>query len=156
MQEIKQNGILIDYRGGWSEWHVLLSFTLPTIISGVVVVPVTWWANVVLVNQPNGYMEMGIFNATNQWRIALVFLPAILTQPTLPMLSNLYGIGSFNKYRSLLIYNLGIVLLSVLIPAIVVSIAAPWIMVWRYLKALRAHLFLDYYHILLYYLRQLV
>lgn len=128
VQETKKNGLVSNYRGGFSEWRVLLSFTLPAILSGIVVVPVTWWANVMLVNQNNGYVEMGIFNATSQWRTALTFLPAVLTQPTLPMLSNLHGIGSFKEYRRLLNLNLGVVSLSTLVPALGISIAAPWIM----------------------------
>jgi len=127
-QETLKNGLNCNYRNSLSEWRVLLDFTLPAIVSGLVVVPVAWWANVMLVNQNYGYAEMGIFNATSQWRTALMFLPAVLTQPTLPMLSNLHGIGSFKEYRRLLNLNLGIVFLCTSIPALGISIVSPWIM----------------------------
>jgi len=126
-EEIYKNNLVINYRESWHEWKVLLRFTIPAILSGSVVTPVTWWANVILVNQNNGYIQMGIFNATNQWRIALAFLPGVLAQPTLPLLADLYGTRAFVQYRKLLFLNLNIVIISVLIPAIGISIAAPWI-----------------------------
>lgn len=128
IQEITKHGLIKSFWSGISEWRVLVSFTLPAILSGIVVVPVTWWANIVLVNQNNGYSEMGIINATNLWRTALMFLPAVLTQPTLPLLSKLHGSGSRKEFRSLLNLNLAIVFLSTFIPASVISIASPWIM----------------------------
>lgn len=126
-KELLKRGLSITYQGAWSEWRVIFNFTLPSILSGIIVVPVTWLANVLLVNQNNGYFEMGIFNATSQWRTALAFLPAVLTQPSLPMLSSL-GRNEYKDYRRLLLFTLGIVFASVLFPAILLSIFAGDIM----------------------------
>jgi len=49
--------------------------------------PVTWLANTILVNQRGGYDEMGMLNAANQWGTAAMFLPGILLQVALPLLS---------------------------------------------------------------------
>jgi O-antigen/teichoic acid export membrane protein len=52
------------------------------------VAPVMWLANAVLANQPGGYGELGLFNAANQWRTALMFLPSVLLRVALPLMAS--------------------------------------------------------------------
>jgi O-antigen/teichoic acid export membrane protein len=70
-----------------SEVTVLWNFSLPAALAGAAVGPVTWVCSAMLVNQPKGYAEMGIYNAANQWYNAVLFLPGILGQAVLPVLS---------------------------------------------------------------------
>jgi O-antigen/teichoic acid export membrane protein len=51
------------------------------------VTPVVWVTNAMLVNQRDGYAEMGIYNAANQWRNLILFVPAILAQVNLPIMT---------------------------------------------------------------------
>jgi O-antigen/teichoic acid export membrane protein len=124
----EQEGIAILYRNSLREWHVLPVFYLPTVLSGLIVLPVTWVANALLVNQAGGYVEMGIFNVANQWRTAMQFLPAIIAQPVLPILSSLYGENAIGDFKRVLRMNLILALTSSFVPAIVIIIAAKWIM----------------------------
>jgi O-antigen/teichoic acid export membrane protein len=100
------------------EWPVLWRFSLPAALSGALVGPVNWACGALLVNQLNGYAEMGIFNAANQWRVAILFIPGMLGQVILPLLSNLNGESARQQYRKVLILNiwlnLGIALAVVL------------------------------------------
>ncbi len=121
----------VFYRTSHKEWRVLVSFSLPSLLAGVVVVPVTWWANTMLVQRPNGYVEMGVFSAANQWRSVLLFLPAVLSLPILPMLSELYGTGSVKAYGRMLVLNFVVVFTCAFLPALVVIIASQRIM-WAY------------------------
>lgn len=73
-------------QGCWAEWDVLWHFTLPAFLCGTMGAPVFWACSAMLVNRPNGYGEMGILNAANQWLNAVMFLPAILGQAVLPIL----------------------------------------------------------------------
>jgi O-antigen/teichoic acid export membrane protein len=75
----------------FSEWRVLWKFSLPGMVSGLLVVPVTWISNTILINQKNGYTELGLFNAGNQWRQLVIFIPQILFSVMLPILSDTYG-----------------------------------------------------------------
>ncbi|MDT9702507.1 hypothetical protein, partial [Streptomyces sp. P17] len=50
------------------EFQVLWKFSLPAILAGVMIAPVIWLCNYLLVNQPNGYYEMASFDIANQWR----------------------------------------------------------------------------------------
>jgi len=124
----EQEGIAILYRNSLREWRVLPVFYFPTVLSGLIVLPVTWVANALLVNQARGYVEMGIFNVANQWRTAVQFLPAIIAQPVLPLLSNLYGENAIVDFKRVLRMNLILALASSFVSAIVIIIAAKWIM----------------------------
>jgi O-antigen/teichoic acid export membrane protein len=75
----------------WRESRLLWSFSLPAMFSSMLVVPVTWLTNAILAKQPNGFGELGLFNAANQWRILVIFIPALLTSAMLPILSETHG-----------------------------------------------------------------
>ncbi len=83
----RENNIPPGYKGCFAELPILWRFSVPAILGGAMVIPVNWACNALLVNQPNGYAEMGILNAANQWFNALMFLPGILGQALLPILS---------------------------------------------------------------------
>jgi O-antigen/teichoic acid export membrane protein len=126
--ECANSGISAHLHGAWRERSVLRHFSAPAFLSGTMVTPVTWLANAILVNQRNGYWEMGIFNAANQWRTAISFVPGILTQPTLPILSSLSGPLDLPSYRRLLWGTLlSVFLVSTLMGAVVIA-ASPWIL----------------------------
>lgn len=91
MRECACFGIRIDYYRSWAERRVLWDFSLPAFLAGSMVTPVTWAANAILVNQPNGYAEMGLFNAANQFRMLILFLPNIIGMVTIPFLSEIHG-----------------------------------------------------------------
>jgi O-antigen/teichoic acid export membrane protein len=86
----RRHAVPIRYRGAWQERSRLWQVSLPGMLSGAISMPAIWLANALLVHQPMGYQQMGIFNAANQWRTAIQFLPAILSQAALPILSDLY------------------------------------------------------------------
>jgi len=96
-----------------------------------------WACNAMLVNQPSGYGEMGVFNAANQWRGAILFLPSAVAPIVLPVLSNLRGKGDRSRYHRVLLYNIWFNAGVTLAVALGVSIAAPFIMA-SYGKGFRA------------------
>lgn len=75
----------------WKEWRILVSFSLPAFLTTVIAGPVFWACNALLANQPNGYAELGIFNASNQWYAAIQFLPGLMMTSMLPILSENHG-----------------------------------------------------------------
>lgn len=86
-REASAAGVVVTY------WHVhkhrnlLWQFGLPGMLSGLVSGPANWITSTMLVNQPQGYAEMGILNVTNNWFQAAVYLPNILGQVLLPVLA---------------------------------------------------------------------
>ncbi len=125
-QESKKAGIAIRFSKAWDEWNVLLKFSLPALLSGILVSPVMWACNALLVNKPGGYDEMALFDAANQWRNAILFIPAILAQIALPMLSaHVHDKPKFNRILKL---NIRINVIVATAIAVLVSLLAVLIM----------------------------
>ena len=102
-------GVPIKCAGCFAEWPVLWRFSLPAMLSSVLVVPVNWLGLAWLANQPNGYAEMGVFNAANQWRTAILFVPHALAAIALPMLAGLHPVRERVRYQKVFWTNVAVV-----------------------------------------------
>jgi O-antigen/teichoic acid export membrane protein len=104
---LRREAARADVPLGWSGWRreypVFMSFSLPTVLSSLLVAPIAWLCNAMLVNQPDGYVEMGLFNAANQWRALILFLPGVICTPLLPLLTSLRAAADLAKYRRVLL-----------------------------------------------------
>jgi O-antigen/teichoic acid export membrane protein len=126
--EAHRRGVPFAWTGCLREWEVLHRFSLPAIFSNALVALVTWYCYTLLINRAGGYAEMGIFNAANQWRTAILFLPGALATIVLPLLSNLRGAGDHGAYRLIFWANVYINALVGLAAVVPVALLAPWIM----------------------------
>jgi O-antigen/teichoic acid export membrane protein len=128
-QECRRANVTITYHDLTAELKLLWQFSLPAFLATTLVSLATWVTHTMLVNQPNGYAEMGIFNAVLQWRAALVFLPTLITvQVLLPVLSNLYGEQRPARYQKTLWAGLGFIATLALAIATPIILAASLIM----------------------------
>lgn len=112
----------------WSERRVLHRFSLPSLLAGSLVGPVYWLCNTLLVNRPGGYIQMGIFNAANQWFGVMMFFPGLLGNVVLPVMSETLGKDDRDRMRRLLVLSLKINGAVVLPLVALFSIFSPWIM----------------------------
>lgn len=124
----REQGVLWTLRDCLQEWPILWNFSLPGALAGFMVAPVLWACNALLVNQPGGYAQMGIFGAAEQWRAAILFVPGMIAGISLPMLSSLHGRNDAVRYRKLLKYNVIINTGASAGIAIPIALLAPWIM----------------------------
>lgn len=85
--EGSRRGIVYSLRNAPSETHLLWCFSLPAVLAGLLVGPVNWICTAMLARQPNGFFELGAFSAANHYRNALLYLPGLLGQVLLPLLS---------------------------------------------------------------------
>lgn len=92
-QDLNKARIKITFKEAWTEWRILVKYSLPAFLSTITVGPVIWASNAFLANQPNGYGELGIFNAAIQWDTFVRFFPALVATAVLPVMSDLYGRG---------------------------------------------------------------
>jgi O-antigen/teichoic acid export membrane protein len=122
-REATQWGIAITTRGARSELSVLWRFSVPAFLGSVVVGPVSWLATALLVNQPGGYAQLGVFNAANQWRTMIMFFPAVVGQAVLPILSSLLGGGGTRSSRRVLAAAVAVSALTALPIAAVLIVA---------------------------------
>ena len=127
-REARRFGLTLDLVGCLQELPVLWKFSLPAVLAGVMVVPVNWVCNALLVNRENGYAEMGVLNAANQWYNALLFVPGILAAPILPVLSERFGAGAKQQSQKVLLLAMAGNAAIVLPFAVVGSLASPLIM----------------------------
>jgi len=109
----------VSYRAHAEEIPVLWRFSLPAVVTSAMFSPVDWVLNTLLVQQPNGYAELGLFNAARQWQAIILYLPGMLSQASLPLLANLWGEGKSRQYRRLLVAN------SALLTAVAAGVALP-------------------------------
>lgn len=120
--ECRKASIRVHYHRLGEEWPILWKFSLPALLSSMVVYPAMWMSNVLLVTQPNGYAEMGLFTAANKWHLLILFVPSSVAGIALPMLANLYGSRDDGSYRKILRANVLINIGLSLVPAVVVAV----------------------------------
>jgi O-antigen/teichoic acid export membrane protein len=113
-----------DRHAAWSELMMMCRFGVLSLLGSTCVVAAMWFANVVLVAQPDGYASLGVFNAAERWRQLLLFLPASFSPVILTMLSNLHGTNDPNAYRRLFGLNLAVSLAVVVAPSIGIILCA--------------------------------
>lgn len=127
-KEIALAGIPIRWTGLHRDMGLVWRFNVPMLLCSSVYVPSMWLANVLLVNGPNGYAQMGLFTAADRWRTAIGFLPSLLGGVALPMLSTMSGESDSRRFGKLLRANVAISCLISLTVALPVAALAPWIM----------------------------
>jgi O-antigen/teichoic acid export membrane protein len=90
-KQYRAHNLWPDYRNAWREYRVLVSFSLPTTLAGLIYTPAVWIVNAQLARSgPSGYGELGIYNACAQWHTLLRFLPAQLLAAAIPIMSSLH------------------------------------------------------------------
>jgi O-antigen/teichoic acid export membrane protein len=127
-KEMERFGIGSWWREAWSEWPVLVKFSLPAFLITMVAGPVTWAGNAILANQPNGYAELGVLNATNQWYAAVAFLPSLITTAALPVFAERYGANDSSSSLRIMKGMMSMTAIAVIPLLIVLSLASKMIM----------------------------
>jgi len=85
-QELKKHYIKRE-RIVLSDWKVLRDYALPALLGGAMVAPVHWICHVLLINTPNGAVEMGVLGIALQWNQAVYFFPLAFGRIVLPVMT---------------------------------------------------------------------
>lgn len=121
-------GILIEQNECWQERRILWHFGIPVILASTLSSVAEWTCSVMLVNRPGGYGEMGYYSAANQWFAALIFLPGVMAQAAIPVLSEQIGKRDLIRTKKIFVYSVKLNL-SLIIPTVLVgSLLSRWIM----------------------------
>ena len=70
-----------------AEARILIHFSLPSAVNGLLIAPANWGARALLVRQPGGYEDMGIVAAALTFQALVLFVSGALSAPLLSMLS---------------------------------------------------------------------
>jgi len=122
--ECRKRAIRLVFSGWGSERRELLNFSLPSYLSGLVVAPVSWLGNALLVNHSSGFAEMALFSAADRYRFILIFIPISVSRTMVPALSRFRSIGNRTGYQEAFRWNLGVGVLATLPPALLAIVFA--------------------------------
>ena len=127
-EEARRHQVRISYSSLKAELPILWEFSIPAVLGILLIQPMTWACNAMLVRQPHGFSHMGALNAATQWYGALMLLPYALSGVTLSILSERLGaadgIGSTRLLKASIMGNAAVV-----VPlAAVGCLLSPWIM----------------------------
>jgi O-antigen/teichoic acid export membrane protein len=84
----KSLNIDIKFLGFRKFKDIFIKISLPAALGGLLVSPVFWLCNTIVVRQPNGFDEMAVLDASMQWQQIILFIPTTLSQLLLPILSS--------------------------------------------------------------------
>ncbi len=102
-KKASESSISIGFKNCLQELPILWKFSLPATLSSLTVMPVGWICNAMLVNQPDGYAEMGIFTAANQWYSMVLFFPGLMAQAAMPILCDRLNMGDHQQSTRILL-----------------------------------------------------
>jgi O-antigen/teichoic acid export membrane protein len=125
---LKSSGITIRYKGFRSNWHILVNYSLPNFLTGLVATPVLWYCMTLLTHIPNGYAQLGLYNAAYQWHGPMLFIPAIFMSVSIPVLVQEWEAGSRKNFRKIVLWICGIMIFISVPPTILAAFFSPWIM----------------------------
>lgn len=80
-KESERNGVCINYRDCLKESHLFWSYSFPAFLSGVLVTPMKWISEVILINVPNGSRQLGIFMAAQTLGSIFLMFTTMLNAP---------------------------------------------------------------------------
>jgi len=83
-RETKKFGINVNEKNYQKELKVLYTFSLPAVLSGLLVLPVNWYCNVLLAKEPSGYAYLGVYNAALSISLIISVINTTLGQALLP------------------------------------------------------------------------
>jgi O-antigen/teichoic acid export membrane protein len=95
---------------------VLCKFSLPAIMSSILVIPALWWCKTLMV-QHAGFSNMADYDVAEQWGSIILFIPSTLGSILVPILSNTLAEGTKNQYQKIVKTNL---VINVFITSVIV------------------------------------
>jgi O-antigen/teichoic acid export membrane protein len=101
LQITSEAGIRPLYSTWFKEINIIWQMGVPATLSGLIVSPPLWICNAMLVRHTNGFNEIGILSAANQWRSAIHFLPTLIGGVAIPLISERTGIADYKSAQKI-------------------------------------------------------
>lgn len=111
-----------------SEWRVLYRFSLPHVMGTILNSPVQWIAMIMISRQPGGIDQIALFSAAQRWRQVLLFMPGIIAQPSVPVITERLHQGDYPTVARLLLGTFGFLILFCGGVGLAFAFAAPLIL----------------------------
>lgn len=98
----RKQGCGIRYVQILSEIKSFVGFSLPVYFSTQIFFGAEWLGNWMLIRQPSGYSEMGLYSAAARWQQAVSFVPMNIRRSLFPGLADRFEARDFRAFRSML------------------------------------------------------
>lgn len=99
---------IVSWSRAATELPILWQFAIPATLGSLLINPVNWACTAMLVRQPNGLEQVGTLSVASQWFMALLWLPNVLDQSVMPVLSERLGVNDAARSTKLFIVSLKI------------------------------------------------
>lgn len=97
----RHEGFTLRFHGMWAESRVLLHYSLPMALNGLLCMPTVWIGNAILARQPGGYVSLGGYTAAVQFRTVVLQLPMLIQGVVWPVMAELWGTRQMDRLRIL-------------------------------------------------------
>jgi O-antigen/teichoic acid export membrane protein len=95
---------------------ILWKFSLPAILSSILVIPALWWCKTLMV-QHAGFDHMADYDVAEQWSTIILFIPSTLGGMLVPILSNILAEGTKKQYGKVVKIN---IMINVMVMSVIV------------------------------------
>ena len=102
---------------------MLLNDCIPATLSALMVTPTFWGIRTILL-QHDGYNSLALFEAADQWKVMMLFIPTAISQIVLPILTSIRQ--QRQQFRHVLLANIGLIVgISSMITLLVLLLGGP-------------------------------
>lgn len=108
VRALHARGIRLTFRGALSEWPMITQFAIPAIIASLVYEPVNWICTTIIVGNPGGLEQVGLYLIAMQLETLLLFVPQIVIQVIIPMVSNGFAESNRRRVLNVLMLSIGV------------------------------------------------
>ena len=106
-----------------NDWSMLLNDCIPATLSALMVTPTFWGIRTILL-QHDGYNSLALFEAADQWKVMMLFIPTAISQIVLPILTSIRQ--QRQQFRHVLLANIALIVgISSMITLMVLLLGGP-------------------------------
>lgn len=106
-----------------NDWSMLLTDCIPATLSALMVTPTFWGIRTILL-QHDGYNSLALFEAADQWKVMMLFIPTAISQMVLPILTSIRQ--QRQQFRHVLLANIALIVgISSMITLVVLLLGGP-------------------------------
>ncbi len=128
IKEFQAFDVKADYRRCWTEYRALWRFSLPAVVAASMHSPLIWAAQTILVRQPGGYAEMGLFHAAAKLQVLIMFVSPAVYLVSGPLLAEIYGSRDRRHFARAVNVNLKATWALALPVGFLLIGASPWLL----------------------------
>lgn len=128
-QALKARGVPLAFRGALSQWPLITRYAIPALLASLLYEPVNWICTTIVVGNPGGLQQVGLYFIAMQLETLLLFAPQIVVQVTIPMLSTGFGEANRRRVLSMLAMSIGTNLVIAICFVTVMMLFGDWFLV---------------------------